>query len=884
MLAAKTKPCRRVRQPQTARFQPRLERLEDRWVPSTLRQLPGFEANVLPKGDDLTQQTSLGFTINFFGQVYDKVWVNNNGYVNFKSNLGAFNPSSLTYVNQPIIAPFFADVDTTTIGEVRYGQDMIDGRNAFGVTWDNVGYYNRQSDRTNTFQLVIIDRSDLAPGAFDIEFNYGSITWDRGQASNAFARAGYSTGLPSETFELPGSGVRGAFLDGGPHSLADQGRVHLHIITNNPPVFAPIQTQTIRAGEKLTVQLNASDPDPGQTLTYTLLQAPEGATLDAATGLLTWMPSATQPLGVYSFVVQVQDSHANPASAIQTFQVHFANTNPTLDPIEQQTVYDGEQLVVQLTASDPDVGQTLTYSLLSGPSGATIDPATGLVLWTPTSAHPHGMYTFLVGVTDSADDPGFGFQIFQVQLNNTNPDVVIHPSNTPHHPANTEFLLNGRFSDRRDGDFTATVDFGDGTGPQPLLLNPDGSFTLRHTYVQEGVFTILVMVVDSHGGVGTSTYRVNVLPEGSSGKIEVFQLVDIAPGQVVTTELETPRQGASLMVHFARDEFAQGNASVFVAFYSSSPLPTSRRDGIYFDIQAENLSPDDQITLTFESKMLALKFDFGFFNPNTGAWVDLRQALHLADIQVDPKLGLMTVTFKVRDIFGGTVFTVSLPSTNSPVTGPVQPPTAGLGGGPTTDSGSGLARSVSFDSNAQLSLALTASGSARTSLSSTSQGSQAGNAAANGLSNSGGQLASAAALTLSGGRVEQQTSEDVLAASAELDSWRWLESEEGLLELLLQGVDPALILPFKKGVEANEMQVLADATPLEPEAVFEQAVQQLQPEVNYQTEDVDSLWTEEFSSDFSAAVLSLAPVLLGMGGERIRRRSRKEDERAFDLF
>jgi hypothetical protein len=122
-------------------------------------------------------------------------------------------------------------VDTNGPGSglVTYGNDTVNGRNAFGVEWPAVGYYSGRVDKKNTFELVIIDRSDIAAGAFDFEFNYDQIQWETGEASGgtnglggSSARVGYSNGLSGTnnvSFEFAGSAVNGAFLNGGPNAL-----------------------------------------------------------------------------------------------------------------------------------------------------------------------------------------------------------------------------------------------------------------------------------------------------------------------------------------------------------------------------------------------------------------------------------------------------------------------------------------------------------------------------------------------------------------------------------------------------------------------------------------------------------------------------------------
>jgi hypothetical protein len=197
---------------------------------------PGFNASSLAANDDgSTGLTPLGFSANFFGATYTDAFLNNNGNITFGSPLSTFTPFGLSGPTTiPIIAAYFGDVDTRGIGSdlLRYGSGMIGGRPAFGVTWGGVGvgYFSNRVDKLNKFQLILIERSDTGAGNFDIEFNYDQIEWETGEASGGVlglggssARVGYSngSGVPGSFFELPGSGVNGAFLDSsvGPNRL-----------------------------------------------------------------------------------------------------------------------------------------------------------------------------------------------------------------------------------------------------------------------------------------------------------------------------------------------------------------------------------------------------------------------------------------------------------------------------------------------------------------------------------------------------------------------------------------------------------------------------------------------------------------------------------------
>ncbi len=184
---------------------------------------PGFDANTLTANDDgSTGLVDIGFTLNFFGNTFSQGFVNNNGNMTFDYPLGTFTPFGLSTTNRVIIAPFFADVDTSVAGSapVTYGQGMVGSRPAFAANWVDVACFATASGGYNSFQMVLIDRSDIAPGDFDIEFNYDQIDWETGQASGgngvckggSSARVGFSNGSTS-SFELAGSGVNGAFLD-----------------------------------------------------------------------------------------------------------------------------------------------------------------------------------------------------------------------------------------------------------------------------------------------------------------------------------------------------------------------------------------------------------------------------------------------------------------------------------------------------------------------------------------------------------------------------------------------------------------------------------------------------------------------------------------------
>jgi hypothetical protein len=208
-------------------------------------RLPGCTANSLPANDDGSSATAvpLGFNAEVQQTTYNSVWVNNDGNITFDGALGDYTPVPLAGPSHLIIAPFWADVDTRGSGSavVTYGTTTYQGHAAFCVESDGVGYFESHTDKLNSFELILVSRPDRANGDFDIIFNYDQVLWETGDASggsNGFggtsAGVGWSLGQGSN-FELPGSAVPGALIDGGPDALTTHAR---NSLTPGSYVFA----------------------------------------------------------------------------------------------------------------------------------------------------------------------------------------------------------------------------------------------------------------------------------------------------------------------------------------------------------------------------------------------------------------------------------------------------------------------------------------------------------------------------------------------------------------------------------------------------------------------------------------------------------------------
>ena len=168
---------------------------------------------------------------------------------------------------------------------------------------------------------------------------------------------------------------------------------------NHPPVFPLLGPQTIMEGQPLALNVGARDPD-GDAVTVSALQVPPGATFDAPTHTLRWTPTFTQArLGPYVATFQATDGRLTVTLDVP-ITVLNVNRPPSFIGLTDQSIEEGQQLVFDVVAADPD-GDPLTLSATGLPQGATFDAASGHFVWVPDRSQT-GDHLVTFGVNDLA--------------------------------------------------------------------------------------------------------------------------------------------------------------------------------------------------------------------------------------------------------------------------------------------------------------------------------------------------------------------------------------------------------------------------------------------------------------------------------------------------
>ena len=272
---------------------------------------------------------------------------------------------------------------------------------------------------------------------------------------------------------------------------------------NVAPVLSVPFDQTLRALTALSVSASATDSDlPANALTFALVSAPTGMTIDSASGLITWTPSQSQSPTTNVVLVSATDFNqsavnAKSLSVINTFIVSVTESNlpPGLTVPADQTINELSLLSVSASATDPNIPpKTLTFSLASAPVGMSINPNTGLITWTPSEAQGPSANVVVVRVANSVGLSAS--RSFQVAVNEVNVAPVL---TMPNDATINELTLYTNNAAATDADLPANnLTFTLVSGPSGLTVSPTGAIAWTPTEAQgPGTYPVQVKVSDN---------------------------------------------------------------------------------------------------------------------------------------------------------------------------------------------------------------------------------------------------------------------------------------------------------------------------------------------------------------------------------------------------
>jgi VCBS repeat-containing protein len=270
----------------------------------------------------------------------------------------------------------------------------------------------------------------------------------------------------------------------------------------------------------------ATDPDPADTLTYSIIGGNTGGafTIDSGTGEIEVASSAALDYEMtpsFLLTVQVEDSSGLTDTAAITINLSDVNETPTaLDAVFGLAEDSPLGTVVgTVAASDPDAGDTLSYTIRSGNLGGAfaIDGLTGEITVADSTALDFETTPVFVLTVEVQDSGGLA----------DSADVTIHLSDANERPAVGDAVFN-LAENSPLGTVVGTVSAADPDAGETLTFaitggNASGTFAVVEStgdivvadpaaldYEATAGFSLTVRVQDSGGLSDTATVSVNL--------------------------------------------------------------------------------------------------------------------------------------------------------------------------------------------------------------------------------------------------------------------------------------------------------------------------------------------------------------------------------------
>ena len=281
--------------------------------------------------------------------------------------------------------------------------------------------------------------------------------------------------------------------------------------TNKAPTWtSSAPNRRVSEGLPLSFQLKASDADlPPQPLTFSLVSGPDGLTINPTSGLVSFRPTEAQGPSTNSVVVRVSDNGTPALSATNSFTVVVMEVNqaPELVSVGNLSIDPLMLNLIRLEAKDADLpAQKLTFALVNGPKGMTIDPAAGVISWTPTADQASTQHPVTVSVSDGFRTVSTSFQV-TVRAANTAPYFINLTGRVIRELTPMSFKLTGRDSNLPAQKLT----YGLVSGPLGLTVGEDGQTTWTPTEDQGPSTNTVTVRVTDNGSPSFSTTNTFVI-------------------------------------------------------------------------------------------------------------------------------------------------------------------------------------------------------------------------------------------------------------------------------------------------------------------------------------------------------------------------------------
>ncbi|MCU7858750.1 MAG: tandem-95 repeat protein, partial [Candidatus Thiodiazotropha sp. (ex Lucinoma kastoroae)] len=367
--------------------------------------------------------------------------------------------------------------------------------------------YQYDVDATDAGDLLIYELS-AAPVGMTIDATTGQITW---------IPVSGTAGLHDVTVSVRDQG-----------GLTDTQSYQLGIAQEN---LAPVisSTPVTTASETLTYQydVDATDPNAGDTIIYALDTAPADMAIDSATGLITWVPGQTD-IGVHTVTVAAADPAGLTDSQSFTLQVLDINHPPSAAYFAVTTEED-VALIIVLQGQDID-GDSITYSIVTQPLNGQLSGLAPDLVYTST-ADFNGSDSFTYRTHDGLLDSPVATVDVTISSVNDAPTITSTPVTSGVENQAYQYQVQANDSDSDALSYSLI------TAPAGMSIDADGLIVWTPDFMAAGDHPVTVTVQDTLGASDEQSYTLTIADTNRAPVIEPISDVTLDANTTLTLVL-----------------------------------------------------------------------------------------------------------------------------------------------------------------------------------------------------------------------------------------------------------------------------------------------------------------------------------------------------------
>jgi uncharacterized protein (TIGR02145 family) len=286
---------------------------------------------------------------------------------------------------------------------------------------------------------------------------------------------------------------------------------------NHPPLFTvsvDSMKATIKVGQTYIKTLTGFDGDANDTLRFVVSSPLSLRGKDT----VYWLPKAAD-IGLkacYALVYDKKQAHDSIGWTITVLDsatpmpnhppVFVTNVSEILNSIDQNKPY-----LDTLVANDQDVGQKLTFSIVTGPTGLTIDGASGIIKWTPTDTSTGNVVARVTDDSDARAEISWKIKVVPATVKINHPPQFVTKTMNMTQTATVGILYKDTVT-ATDPDSGAVLRFSVVNGPVAI---DQVSGIVTWTPTATGNFSVTARVTDDSGAHVDLSWPITVHAAGS---------------------------------------------------------------------------------------------------------------------------------------------------------------------------------------------------------------------------------------------------------------------------------------------------------------------------------------------------------------------------------